>query len=244
MTIYPAVDLLDGKAVRLARGKREAREVYAENPLDAARKWAGMGAKWLHIVDLDAAFDGASGNLPLLAEMARLPVKTQIGGGIRDLEYARALLDLGAHRLIIGTVALEQPELFEKMAREFPGRVGVSLDAEGGQLKTRGWKSASPRPLLDSLRELEEAGAAFFIYTDIERDGMRSGINLPALETVLETVSAPVIAAGGVSSLDDIKRAAPLKKHANFDGVISGRALYENDLNLAEALAWLEKGAE
>lgn len=240
MILYPAVDLQNGKAVRLNQGKRDESDIYAQNPLDAANKWINEGAKWLHIVDLDGAFDGSSANFPIIKELAKLPVKIQIGGGARSLSAAEKFIDAGADRLIIGTVALEDPVLFREMAAAFPGKVGVSLDAANGVLKTRGWVKSSNTAVDIILPRLEDDGAAFIIYTDIERDGTRAGVNLAALANVLRKTRLPVIAAGGLATLSDIKKLADLAATGNLDGAISGRALYEKTLDFREATTWLE----
>lgn len=183
MIIFPAVDIQNGKAVRLRRGRADDSTVFAEDPAEAARSWQERGARWLHVVDLDGAFDGAAKSRAVVARIcAALTIPVQLGGGIRDLETARAYLDAGVTRCIIGTLALEKPETFAALCRAFPGRVGVSLDAEGGRLKSRGWVADTGLSVDDVLPRLQDDGAAFIIYTDIDRDGMQSGVNLPALE--------------------------------------------------------------
>lgn len=242
MIIFPAVDLQNGKAVRLRQGVRDQSTVFAENPETLGEYWRDQGAEWLHIVDLDGAFDGESANLPIIRQLAASGLKTQVGGGIRTLERARQLFDLGVTRLIIGTVALEEPETFAAMCAKYPGRIGVSLDTRNGVLKARGWVTNSDKRLETILPELEDVGAAFIIHTDIERDGMHTGPNLIILAKLLKLVSLPVIAAGGVSTLEDIKNISAL----NPAGVIAGRALYDNTLDFKSAKAWLEtsgKGA-
>ncbi|MDE5831706.1 MAG: 1-(5-phosphoribosyl)-5-[(5-phosphoribosylamino)methylideneamino]imidazole-4-carboxamide isomerase [Desulfovibrio sp.] len=241
MIMYPAIDLQNGRAVRLRQGKRDESSIYAENPLDAAKKWLDLGAEWLHIVDLDGAFDGRSDNFPIIEKLAKLPVKIQIGGGIRTIDYAGRIFDLGIDRAIIGTIAIEQPEFLREFTQMFPGRIGVSLDAADGVLKSRGWAETSGLKIPDIAPSLEEGGAAFLIYTDIERDGMRSGVNFAALENLLRITSLPVIAAGGVASMEDIRRIANLAPIGSLDGAISGRALYENSLDFREAARTLKE---
>lgn len=239
MIIFPAVDILGGRAVRLRRGRREDATVYADDPCELAAAWAAKGARWLHVVDLDGAFDGAIVNLALISRIAAevgLPI--QAGGGIRDVEGCRRYLDAGAERLIIGTAALEKPEVFAAMLQEFPGRVGVSLDAEDGRLKSRGWLKDAGLTIEEALPRLK--GASFLIYTDISRDGMNCGVNLHSLRRLLRLADMPVIAAGGVAALDDIKALAKLAAEAapegKLEGAISGRAICEGTLDLAEAL--------
>ena len=240
MILFPAVDIQDGKAVRLRRGKKEEATIYAEDPVELALRWRDEGAQWLHVIDLDGAFAGDSRSLGIIrriAEAVNLPI--QAGGGIRGLDDASRCLDAGATRLIIGTTALEKPAEFAAMCRAYPGRIGVSLDGEAGKLKIRGWVRDSELTLPQALPGLEDAGAAFIIYTDIERDGTRTGANLAALADLLARTSLPVIAAGGIATLADIRAVAALAGHGNLEGVISGRALCEGSLNLAEAVSWL-----
>lgn len=240
MILFPAVDIQDGKAVRLKQGRAHESTVFAEDPTDAAKAWEARGAQWLHVVDLDGAFDGAAKSREIVRRICtELSIPVQLGGGIRDMETARAYLDAGVTRLIIGTLALEQPDLFAEMCRTFPGRVGVSLDAEGGKLKTRGWVADTGLTVDGALPRLLEDGAAFIIYTDIERDGMQCGVNVAALEHISRLSTVPVIAAGGVATLADVQKLYPLTLTTSLAGAVSGRALYEGTLNLEEANAWV-----
>ncbi|MTJ93407.1 MAG: 1-(5-phosphoribosyl)-5-[(5-phosphoribosylamino)methylideneamino]imidazole-4-carboxamide isomerase [Desulfovibrio sp.] len=240
MILFPAVDIQDGKAVRLKQGRAHESTVFAEDPTDAAKAWEARGAQWLHVVDLDGAFDGAAKSREIVRRICNeLSIPVQLGGGIRDMETARAYLDAGVTRLIIGTLALEQPELFAEMCRTFPGRVGVSLDAEGGKLKTRGWVADTGLTVDGALPRLLQDGAAFIIYTDIERDGMQCGVNVAALEHISRLSTVPVIAAGGVATLADVQKLYPLTLTTSLVGAVSGRALYEGTLNLEEANAWV-----
>ena len=240
MILFPAVDIQNGKAVRLKQGRAHESTVFAEDPTDAAKAWEARGAQWLHVVDLDGAFDGAAKSREIVRRICtELSIPVQLGGGIRDMETARAYLDAGVTRLIIGTLALEQPELFAEMCRTFPGRIGVSLDAEGGKLKTRGWVADTGLTVDGALPRLLEDGAAFIIYTDIERDGMQCGVNVAALEHISRLSTVPVIAAGGVATLADVQKLYPLTLTTRLVGAVSGRALYEGTLNLEEANAWV-----
>ena len=240
MILFPAVDIQDGKAVRLKQGRAHESTVFAEDPTDAAKAWEARGAQWLHVVDLDGAFDGAAKSREIVRRICtELSIPVQLGGGIRDMETARAYLDAGVTRLIIGTLALEQPDLFAEMCRTFPGRVGVSLDAEGGKLKTRGWVADTGLTVDGALPRLLEDGAAFIIYTDIERYGMQCGVNVAALEHISRLSTVPVIAAGGVATLADVQKLYPLTLTTSLAGAVSGRALYEGTLNLEEANAWV-----
>lgn len=240
MIIFPAVDLKDGRCVRLRRGRADDETVFSSDPVAMARHWQEQGGRWLHVVDLDGAFSGMPANFGLVrAICTALDIPVQLGGGIRDVATAKAYLDAGVERLIIGTVALEQPELFATLCSEFPGRIGVSLDAEGGKLKTKGWVADSGLTVDDVLPRLQEAGAAFIIYTDIDRDGMQTGVNVPALEHLARASSIPVIAAGGVATLDDVKALYPLCCTTSLEGAISGRAIYEGTLDLRKAMDWI-----
>ncbi len=242
MIIFPAVDLKNGRAVRLKQGRADAETIFSDTPVDAALSWQKAGAEWLHLIDLDGAFDGEPKNRGIIEEIcSALKIPVQLGGGIRDLSTARAYIKAGVRRLIIGTMALEEPDNFAALCREFPGRVGVSLDAENGRLKTRGWVGDGNKTVDEVLPGLLTAGAAFVIYTDIERDGMQSGVNAAALAHLCAMSSAPVIAAGGVASLEDVEKLFPLSVSGKLEGVISGRALYEGTLDLAEAMKLVNK---
>lgn len=240
MIIFPAVDIKGGQAVRLKQGKADQETVFSSDPVAMAKKWQEQGGKWLHVIDLDGAFSGEPVNRDLIKSIcSSVDMPVQLGGGIRDLETAKAYLDAGVSRLIIGTIALTEPELFGSICKAFPGQIGVSLDAEGGVLKTKGWVEDSGLTIYDVLPRLEEQGVAFIIYTDIDRDGMQTGVNLPALTKLAQTSSVPVIAAGGVATLDDIKALYPLTKEANLEGAISGKAIYTGTLDLKEASDWI-----
>lgn len=240
MIVFPAVDIKDGKAVRLRRGRADEVTVFSEDPVAVAAAWQDMGARYLHIVDLDGAFAGSEINLQLISEIrGTLSIPIQVGGGIRSSAAARKYVDAGADRCIIGTMALEDPEGYAALCASFPGVIGVSLDAEGGKLKTKGWVADTGLTVDDVLPRLTQAGTAFIVYTDIDRDGMQTGVNVPALEALAVKSAVPVIAAGGVATLDDIKALYPVSRRTNLEGAISGRALYEGSLDLKEAMAWI-----
>ncbi len=240
MIIFPAVDLQDGKAVRLKQGRAEESTVFNDDPVAAALHWQEQGAEWLHLIDLDGAFQGKSVNADIVARIsAALNIPIELGGGVRDEDAARMWFDAGVTRLIIGTMALEKPEEYARLCSLFPGRIGVSLDAVDGRLKTRGWVADAGLTVDEVLPRLIGDGTAFIIYTDIARDGMQSGVNLPMLSHLARTSSVPVVAAGGVATLDDIKALYPLSVTANLEGAISGRAIYEGTLNLPEAMQWI-----
>jgi len=241
MIIFPAVDLQGGKAVRLKQGIASESTVFNDDPVAAALHWQKQGAEWLHLIDLDGAFQGKSVNAELVANISSaLDIPIELGGGVRDEDTARMWFDAGVTRLIIGTMALEQPQEYARLCALFPGKIGVSLDAVGGRLKTRGWVTDAGMTIDDVLPRLVNDGTAFIIYTDIARDGMQSGVNLPMLTHLAQSSPIPVVAAGGVATLEDIKALYPLSVNANLEGAISGRAIYEGTLNLPEALAWIK----
>lgn len=240
MIVFPAVDIKDGKAVRLKRGRAEDSTVFAVDPVAAALAWQQAGARWLHVVDLDGAFDGAPKSRLIvrgICEALNIPV--QLGGGVRDHATAAAYLDAGVQRLIIGTMALEDPAAFAALCAAFPGRIGVSLDADNGKLKTKGWVADSGLTVDEVMPRLMNDGAAFVIYTDIARDGMQTGVNVAAMRHLCELSRVPVIAAGGVATLKDVQDLYPLSK-GMLQGAISGKALYEGTLKLDEAQAWID----
>jgi phosphoribosylformimino-5-aminoimidazole carboxamide ribotide isomerase len=240
MILYPAVDIQGGRAVRLRQGRADASTVFADDPVEAALLWVERGAQWLHVVDLDGAFDGAAKSRDIVRNICRrAAVPVQLGGGIRDGDTAGAYLDAGVARLIVGTMALEEPGAFAALCRSFPGKIGVSLDAAAGRLKSRGWIEDTGLTVEDVLPRLVDDGAAFLVYTDIERDGMQSGVNLRALRHLAELSGIPVIAAGGVSTLEDVRKLYPLTLNTSLVGAVSGRALYEGTLDLAQANEWI-----
>ncbi|WP_207264317.1 1-(5-phosphoribosyl)-5-[(5-phosphoribosylamino)methylideneamino]imidazole-4-carboxamide isomerase [Desulfovibrio sp. Huiquan2017] len=240
MILFPAVDLKNGECVRLAQGKEDEVTVFASDPVAQARYWEDLGARYLHVVDLDGAFSGVPRNFELIkAICAAIRIPVQLGGGIRDIATAKKYVEAGVRRLIIGTMALEDPDLFSELCRALPGRIGVSLDAVDGKLKTKGWVEDAGLTIDDVLPRLEAEGIAFIVYTDIARDGMQTGVNLDALAALCAKTSVPVIAAGGVHTLDDIKNLYPLSQKG-LEGAISGRAIYVGTLDVKEANAWID----
>jgi phosphoribosylformimino-5-aminoimidazole carboxamide ribotide isomerase len=237
--LFPAVDIKDGQCVRLAQGREDQVTVFGKDPVAMARHWAGLGAEYLHVVDLDGAFSGRPRNAALISDIcAAIGNPVQLGGGVRDMDTAAAYLEAGVTRLIIGTIALTEPERYAEICAAFPGRIGVSLDAVDGRLKTKGWVEDAGIGIFDVLPRMEEAGTAFIVYTDISRDGMQTGVNLDALAALCERTALPVLAAGGVHTLDDLKRLRPLCDKG-LEGAITGRAIYTGTLDMAEAMAWI-----
>jgi phosphoribosyl isomerase A len=237
LSLLPAVDVADGQAVRLVQGAAGSETSYGD-PLEAALAWQNDGAEWVHLVDLDAAF-GRGSNAPLLAEVvARLDVKVELSGGIRDDESLRKALATGAARVNIGTAALEDPEWCDRICGEFGDRVAIGLDVRGRTLSARGW-TRDGGDLFDVLERLDKAGAARYVVTDITKDGTMKGPNLDLLREVCSRTPAPVIASGGVSTLDDLRALATLEP-VGVEGVIAGKALYAGAFTVAEALAVLK----
>ena len=234
MILYPAIDLKDGQCVRLLRGEMDAATVFGDDPAAQAAAFEAAGAEWLHLVDLNGAFAGHPVNAEAVAAiLARVRIPAQLGGGIRDLATIENWLAKGLSRVILGTVAVENPGLVHEAARAFPGQVAVGLDARGGRVATRGWAEETDMQVTDLARAFEDAGIAAIIYTDIDRDGAMAGPNVAATEALARAVSVPVIASGGVSSMDDLIR---LRDTGVIAGAISGRALYDGAIDLRDAL--------
>ena len=237
MILYPAIDLKDGACVRLLRGDMQAATVFGTDPAAQARAFQDAGARWLHLVDLNGAFAGRPVNGDAVrAILAAVDIPAQLGGGIRDMATIESWLSAGVARVILGTVAVENPDLVEEAASAFPGRIAVGIDARGGRVATRGWAEETRVDATDLARRFEDAGVAAIIYTDIDRDGAMQGPNLAATEALARAVRIPVIASGGVSSLADL---IALRDTGAISGAISGRALYDGAIDLSEALAAL-----
>ena len=237
MIVIPAIDLKGGKCVRLLRGDLEQATVYGEDPVAMAERWQDPGGEWHHLVDLDGAVAGEPVHLDVLrAIAARLEIPVEFGGGVRTIEEARAVFDAGAERLILGTVALEAPELLARVSAEFPGRVYVALDARAGKVATRGWTADSGIAVAEAASACQRNGVAGFLFTDILRDGAGTGVNVAATVALAEAVSLPVIASGGVASVEDV-RALRAVEQRGVVAVIIGRALYTGAVKLAEAIA-------
>ena len=234
MDLYPAIDLKDGQCVRLLKGDMEKATVFGDDPAAQAKSFVEAGAKWLHIVDLNGAFAGQPVNgAAVEAILDSVDVPLQLGGGIRDMEGIAAWLERGVARVILGTVAVEDPDLVRQAAAAFPGKVAVGLDARAGRVATRGWAEETDVMVIDLARQFADAGIAAIIYTDIDRDGAMGGPNVEATAELARAVDIPVIASGGVSHLSDLEA---LRDTGVIAGAISGRALYDGAIDLKAAL--------
>lgn len=234
MIVIPAIDLIDGQCVRLFQGKREAVTTYSNDPGSMAKRWESFGAKLIHIVDLDGAFTGNQANLDAIRKIRQsVQIPLQVGGGIRNTGSITRLFSLGIEKVILGTAAIEDPEFVKSSCGQYPGRVLIGIDAKDGMVAVKGWKEVTSFNVRDIAGRLAVAGAAGIIYTDIARDGTLSGPNVKAVKEMVESVSIPVIAAGGVSSIEDIKNLLLIK---NLWGVITGKAIYSGTLDLKEAI--------
>jgi phosphoribosylformimino-5-aminoimidazole carboxamide ribotide isomerase len=235
--LFPAIDLKDGQCVRLQQGDMARATVFNTDPAAQARAFAQQGFEYLHVVDLDGAFAGKPMNAAAVdGILAAVSMPVQLGGGIRDTATVEAWLEKGVARVIIGTAAVRDPPFVRQAARDYPGRVAVGLDARNGKVAVQGWAESSELTALDIARRFEDVGVAAIVYTDIARDGLLKGLNLDATIALAEAVSIPVIASGGLASIDDV-RALLQPRAKRLAGAIAGRALYDGRLDPAEALA-------
>lgn len=243
MILFPAIDLKDGNCVRLKLGEMDQATVFNKDPAAQARDFERQGFNWLHIVDLNGAFEGRPINgeaVTVILETISIPA--QLGGGIRDMATIEAWLDKGVRRIILGTVAVRDPELVHEACKRFPGRIAVGIDAKGGKVAVEGWAETSQLTAIDLGKRFEDAGVSAIIYTDIDRDGILKGLNLLSTLELARAVSIPVIASGGLASMDDID-ALLEPEHAILEGAISGRALYDGRIDVPEALRRIAKNA-
>ncbi len=242
MLLIPAIDIKDGKCVRLRQGRMDDATVFADDPLEAATRWVTSGAKRLHIIDLDGASTGKPINRDLVERIAKTypDVPIQIGGGIRDEDTVQSYLDLGVQYVILGTRAVNEPHFVSDLCAAFPGHIIVGLDAKDGKLMVNGWSKLAKHDVIDLAQRFENDGVEAIIYTDISRDGMLSGVNIEATKTLAESIRIPVIAAGGITNLDDIRRLCEIADAGVF-GAVTGRAIYEGTLDFVEAQKMVEQ---
>ena len=233
MIIFPAIDMKDGKCVRLEQGLFDKVTVFGEDPVEMAKKWESEGAEFLHLVDLDGAKDGVPKNLEIIKNICKaIEIPIQLGGGIRDKETVKILLDAGVNRVILGTVAINDRDLLVDLVKEYGERIVVSIDAKEGLVAVNGWVNVSEVQSIDLVKDLEEIGVKTIVYTDIAKDGMMEGPNFDIYNTIREQSNIDVIASGGVSSIDNVKKLSEM----NMYGAIIGKALYTNDIKLKDAL--------
>jgi phosphoribosylformimino-5-aminoimidazole carboxamide ribotide isomerase len=239
MDLYPAIDLRGGRVVQLQQGDYDRETVYGDDPVAVAERFEAAGARWIHMVDLDAARSGTPANHNAIAAVcARVSCFVQASGGVRSVAAAASLLDAGAHRVVVGTAAVEQPDVVDELVARAPDRVAVGLDARGHELATRGWTTGTGVDLLDYARRFDRPGIGALVVTSIGRDGMLKGPDTEQMTAVLGAVSVPVIASGGIATLDDVRRLATLEVGGRrLAGAISGTAIYERRFTVEEAIA-------
>ena len=237
MIIYPAIDIRGGRCVRLTEGRFDAETVFADDPAEMALKWAGLGAEFLHVVDLDGALAGEGKNVPVIERILQsVSIPVQLGGGIRNLETIEKLLSLGVSRLILGSAAVKNPQLVEEACKKYPGHIAVGIDAKNGDVAIEGWGKGSGVAATELAKKMAAYGVETIIYTDISRDGMLSGVNVEATAALARACGVPIIASGGVASLEDIRRVKAVESDG-VQGCIIGKAIYTGAVDLKAALA-------
>ncbi|MFP4193736.1 MAG: 1-(5-phosphoribosyl)-5-[(5-phosphoribosylamino)methylideneamino]imidazole-4-carboxamide isomerase [Desulfobacterales bacterium] len=243
MIVIPAIDIKGGRCVRLFQGEMDRETVFSDDPASMARRWAYEGAELIHVVDLDGAVEKRPRNLEAIERIVKqaAPVPVQVGGGIRDIETMEKYLDSGVARVVIGSAAIYDPEMVKNACKRFPERIVVGIDARNGKVAIEGWTKTTEMEAAKLGKQFEDAGVAAINFTDIERDGMRTGPNIEAIREFARAVEIPVVASGGVSCLDDIGRLAELEPDG-VTGIITGRALYEGGLDLRSAIELLGRG--
>ncbi|MEW6145267.1 MAG: 1-(5-phosphoribosyl)-5-[(5-phosphoribosylamino)methylideneamino]imidazole-4-carboxamide isomerase [Thermodesulfobacteriota bacterium] len=236
MHIIPAIDLKDGRCVRLFKGEEGTETVFSENPGEIARRWEESGAEWIHVVDLDGAFTGEPQNMDVVREIAsQVSCPVQAGGGIRNIETVRKYFGLGVKRVILGTAAFSDDLFLRQACGEFPGCIAVGIDTKNGKIAVKGWKEVIEADTGDVLRRLEDAGVSMILNTNIDRDGTMEGINIEAAKKFIESSPLPVIASGGIATTDDLEKLKPLESIGLY-GVILGKSIYTGTINLTDAI--------
>ncbi len=241
MIVIPAIDIKDGRCVRLLQGRKDAVTVYSDDPVSMARKWVDSGAELIHVVDLDGAFTGEQKNFEKIKAIRdAIDIPIQVGGGIRDTERIEKLINLGIDRVIIGTAAANKPDMIKDVCERFPGKVLVGVDAKDGKVAIKGWEEITALSAIDFAKQMQDSGVSAIIYTDISRDGMLTGPNIEAMRQMVNVLEIPVIASGGISRLEDIKTLMQIR---GLWGVITGKALYEGRVDLREAIRLVKRNA-
>ena len=238
MILYPAIDLKDGKCIRLKKGELKDITFYNPDPIDQAESFVSMGAKWIHMVDIDGAFKGKNKNHNIFIDIKKkFNCSLQVGGGIRTFENVYNLLSNSIDRVVLGTISLKERQLFEKICKAFPGKIAVGVDAKKGFVATEGWAKTSKVKVLDLIKQYEDSGVSTIIFTDIDKDGVLEGVSFDQLQSILSQTSIKVIASGGVSGIEDLKKLKKLSEtNKNLDGVIVGRAIYEKRVDVKKAI--------
>ena len=237
MIIIPAVDIKDGRCVRLLQGRKDAETIYSDDPVQMAKKWESQGAELIHVIDLDGAFQQHPQNSDAIKKtVEQLDIPVQVGGGIRNEKTIRQYIEIGVERVIIGTEAIKNPKLVKKACKAFPEKIVVAIDARQGMVAIEGWTQTTSMKAIDLAKRFEDCGVVAINFTDIDRDGMQTGPNIEETRRIAEAISIPVIASGGVSTIDDIKNLLPLNA-MGISGIIIGKALYSGSLDLKEAIA-------
>jgi len=242
LILYPAIDLKDGKCIRLKKGELKEITFYNSDPFDQAKSFVSMGAKWIHMVDIDGAFQGKSLNHNVFIDIKKkFNCLLQVGGGIRTFETVNYLLSNSIDRIVLGTISLEKRKLFEKICKAFPGKIAVGVDAKNGFVATEGWAKTSKVKVLDIIKQYEDSGVSTIIFTDIDKDGVLKGVSFEQLQSILDQTSLKVIASGGVSGIEDLKKLKKISEvNKNLNGVIVGRAIYEKKVNVNKAIKILK----
>ncbi len=242
MNLYPAIDLKDGNCIRLTKGKLEKITFYNPNPLDQAKEFIKLGAKWVHMVDIDGAFKGENCNHEIFIKIKKkLKCYLQVGGGIRNEKTVAYLIDNDIDRIVLGTVAVTSPKLVKKLSAKFPGKIAIGLDAKKGFVTTEGWSKTKKITVTELAKKYEDIGISHIIFTDIDKDGVLEGVSCDQLQDLLESTNINVIASGGVSSLEDIKKLKKISiNNQNLVGVIVGKAIYENKIKVDQAVNFLK----
>ena len=235
MIIYPAIDLKDGNAVRLLQGRMDDETIFSTSPHEVAKKFEENGFKWIHVVDLNGAIDGKPKNIYSVSKIIKsVKIPIQLGGGVRDVKTAEAWIEAGVSRIVVGTIAISKPKLVEEMCHKFPGKIALGIDAKDGMVATDGWVKKSHTPALELAQTMADIGIAAIIYTDISRDGLMSGPNFEGTIKMAEATKIPLIASGGISTVDDVKN---YKESGKISGCIIGRALYDGAITAPDVLA-------